>query len=150
MSSTILVERTAFGASHAQSTSPATPAAANWCVVPRCELRLEKCKEGVKLHCCCEDEISCATLQNLCRSLAGGTCSVRCHWNGVCLCDCKLACGNCKIEFTEDGCCISCCTGDQACCEMLQACCEAIACCQKNGCCTYVCLNDTPICCCIC
>ncbi|WP_437230499.1 hypothetical protein SH661x_001999 [Planctomicrobium sp. SH661] len=149
MATSILVERSTFASAQTGSApAPATAPATNWCAVPRCELRVEKCKDGVKLHCSCEEEIACATLQNLCRSLAGGQCSVTCQWNGITVFDCKLVCGNCKIECTEEGCCISCCSGDQACCEITQACCEALACCLKNGCCCFVCISGTPICCC--
>jgi len=150
MSNSMLVERSPFNTTLSSAAPAPATAGANWCLVPRCELRIEKCKEGIKLHCSCDDEIACATLQNLCRSLAGGTCSLSCQWNGMTLFDCKLICGNCKIECTDKGCCISCCSGDKACCEIIQACCEALACCLKNGCCCYLCINGTPICCCAC
>jgi hypothetical protein len=33
--------------------------------------------------------------------------------------------------LTENGCCITCCSGDAACCNMLQSCCDALcACCE--------------------
>lgn len=111
-------------------------------------MEIEKCADGCIIVCRCDDDLACGTLQNLCRMLAGGQCSVCCQLNGVTVCDCRLTCGHVKCEFTDDGCRISCCSGDKTCCEIIQACCDAIACCLKNGCCCYVCFNGTPVCCC--
>ena len=55
-----------------------SPATANWCVLPRCEVEFEKCTGGFKIHCRCEDEVACGTLQNLCRMLCDGLCSCCC------------------------------------------------------------------------
>jgi hypothetical protein len=150
MSSAILVERTAFGSAIAgpvPSAQPGTTPGTSWCVVPRCQIEAEKCKGGLKLHCRCEDDIACGTLQNLCKSLAGGLCSCVCTLNGITICQCNFACGNCKCEYTEDGCTITCLSGDTACGQILQACCETLSTCLKNGCCCYVCFNNTPVCC---
>ncbi|MBX3451098.1 MAG: hypothetical protein KF777_16150 [Planctomycetaceae bacterium] len=150
MSSAIMLDRGALGQAGftTPGAQPVPAQGANWCVVPRCSIEIEQCADGCKIKCCCDDDIACATLQNLCRMLAGGQCSVCCQLNGVTVLDCKFTCCHCKCEMTEDGCCITCCSGDTACCEMVQACCEAIACCVKNGCCCYVCFNGTPVCCC--
>lgn len=149
MSSAMLMDRSMFsGASGSVQPSHAVSQGTNWCIVPRCTIECENCEGGFCLHCRCEDDIACATLQNLCRMLAGGQCSVCCQLNGVTVFECRLTCGTCKCECTEDGCCISCCSGDRGCCDMLQACCDALACCLKNGCCCYVCFNNTPVCCC--
>lgn len=153
MSTSLLLERGTFGGPSATPGSAGQPSATptgNWCVVPRCKIEVEKCADGCKFHCRCDDDIACATLQNLCRMLAGGQCSLCCQLNGCTICECKLTCGFCRCECTEDGCCISWCSGDPACCEMIHACCDAIACCVKDGCCCYVCFNGTPVCCCCC
>ena len=155
MSSAVLMERftTAHhGTSHAPAWQPsgfpaASPAAGNWCVVPRCKVEFEKCTGGFKIHCRTEDELSCATLQNLCRMLADGLCSCACTHNGIQCCNCSFANCNCKCEYTKDGCCITCTSGDKQACACLQACCEACAKCCENGCCCYVCFNGTPVCC---
>lgn len=147
MTSTMLVDRGTFASASPAPGQAATPQAGNWCVVPRCEVRVEKCKGGLKLHCTCDDDVACATLQNLCRSLSAGLCSVCCTQNGIPCCQVNLCCGNTKCELTKDGCCITCTSGDKACCDILQACCDALACCLQNGCCCYVCFNSTPVCC---
>ena len=68
-------------------TSPTgAPTGTNWSILPRCELRFEKCKGGFKIHCACPDDVSCATLQNLCKMLCEGTCSCCCTCNGIPCC----------------------------------------------------------------
>ena len=130
------------------STTPTgAPAGTNWSILPRCELKFEKCAGGFKINCCCPDDVSCATLQNLCKMLCEGTCSCCCTCNGIQVCQCSLTCGICKCDFTADGCCITCTSGDKACCDMLQACCDCLSCCCENGCCCYVCFGNTPVCC---
>lgn len=124
-----------------------TQPTSNWCVVPRCEIKVEKCQGGMKIQCKCDDDVACATLQNLCKMLVGGMCSCCCTVNGMTMLQCNLVCGTCKCEYTKDGCCITCTSGDQACAAMLQSCCEAIATCLKSGCSCYVCFNNTPVCC---
>ncbi|WP_437205466.1 hypothetical protein [Planctomicrobium sp. SH664] len=149
MTSSVMVERNSFGASASPAAcAPGAAPATNWCVVPRCEIRIEKCKDGCKIVCSCEDEVACSTLQNLCQMLSSGQCSLCCQFNGVTCLDCKLCCGHCKYEPTKDGCCITCTSGDAACCQMIQACCEAVANCIKNGCTCFLCFNGTPVCCC--
>ena len=155
MSSALMVDRgTLGGIGFAPAAGPATlPGATpanSWCVVPRCEVTFEKCKGGLKIWCKCDDEMAVATLQNLCRMLAGGLCSCCCTLNGTTICQCNLACGICKCENTDDGVCITCTSGDKACCDMLQACCDCLAACNAAGCCCYVCLNGTPVCCSVC
>lgn len=150
MSSAVL-ERPTFGSPTGATATPGfAPTAApagNLCVVPRCELRFEKCAGGCKIYCKCDDAVGAATLQNLCRALCDGQCSCCCTWNGVQVCNVSLCCGHCKCENTPDGCCISCTSGDKACCDMLQACCDCLATCCKSGCCCYVCFGGTPCCC---
>ena len=124
MSSAVLMERFSLGSptssgpaqSWQSSGFPATGPAGNWCVVPRCKVEFEKCTGGFKIHCKCEDELSCGTLQNLCRMLCDGCCSCYCTNNGVQCCQCTFANCHCKCEYTADGCTISCTSGDKQCC----------------------------------
>ena len=125
----------------------AAPQIGNWHVLPRCSVEFEKCKDGFKIHCRCEDEVAKGALQNLCRMLSEGCCSCCCCQNGVCVCQCNFTCGRTKCELTKDGCCISCTSGDKECCAMLQACCDCLTKCCQSGCCCYVCFNNTPVCC---
>jgi len=134
----------------APAAGQATSTGANCILLPRCKLKVEKCKDGLKLHCECEDEVACGALQNLCNMLAGGLCSVCCTWNGMTMCQCNLCCGNCKCEPTKNGCTISCSSGDKKCCDMLQAYCDCLNTCLASGCCAYVCFGNTPVCCCTC
>ena len=149
MSSAILergsMGATSFGTSGAPATT--TPTAGNWCVVPRCTMKVEKCQGGMKIHCKCDDDVSCATLQNLCKMLCDGMCSCCCTLNGMCVCQCNLTCGICTVECTKDGVCITCKSGDKACCEMIQACCDCLCKCLESGCCCYVCFGNTCCCC---
>jgi hypothetical protein len=156
MSSAVVMERFSLGSPNAagpgqswqaQGFPGTAPAQANWCVVPRCKVEFEKCTGGFKLHCKCDDELSCATLQNLCRMLSDGCCSCCCTSNGIQCCQCTFANCHCKCEYTSDGCCITCTSGDKQCCAQLQACCECCEKCCESGCCCYVCFGNTPICC---
>ena len=151
MSSTVMMERSMFTKGNSPAANAASPNFSTeqtaWCVVPRCSIKFEKCEGGFKIHCRCDDDVACATLQSLCRSLAGGMCSCCCTLNGITVCQCNLTCGITRCEYTKDGCCITCLSGDDACCSMLQSCCDTLACCAKQGCCCYVCINGTPICC---
>ena len=124
------------------------PAAANWMMVPRCTMKMEKCSGGMKITCSCDDKMAASMVQNLCTMLAGGMCSCYCMMNGMVVCQCNLCCGNCKCEMTKDGCCITCTSGDKACCNMLQACCDCMECCMEAGCMCCVCFGGTPVCCC--
>jgi len=153
MSTTMLYERTgtsAFaspGPGIGAAAFPQTTPGANWCVLPRCNVRVEKCKGGLKLWCSCDDEVAAGTLQNLCKMLADGLCSVCCTRSGITVCQCSLSCGICKCEFTKDGVCITCLSGDKTCCDLIQACCDCLSCCLESGCCCYVCFGGQPVCC---
>ena len=150
MSSAVLTERTtrgSFATGPAPTAAPVAAPVGNVCVVPRCELTFEKCKGGCKINCRCPDQVSAATLQNLCQALCDGTCSCCCTWNGVQVCNISLCCGHCKVENTKDGCCITCISGDTKCCDMIQACCECLETCVSSGCCCYVSFGNTPVCC---
>ena len=148
MSTGLLMDRSVLGAPSQAASPLAAPAASpGWCVVPRCRIHFEKCDGGCKIYCHCDDATATATVQNLCKMLAGGLCSCCCTWNGMAVCTVNLCCGNCTCEATKDGCCITCTSGDDKCCEMLQACCDTLAACCESGCCCYVCFNNTPCCC---
>ena len=94
-------------------------------------MKVEKCQGGMKINCKCDDEVSCATLQNLCKMLCDGMCSCCCTLNGMSVCQCNLTCGICTCECTKDGVCITCKSGDKACCDMIQACCDCLSKCLR-------------------
>ncbi len=123
-------------------------AAANWLMVPRGTVKMEKCSGGMKITCSCDDKTAASMVQNLCAMLAGGMCSCSCLCNGMTVCTCNLTMGMSKIEATTDGVCITCTSGDQQCCEMIQACCECLSRMQDAGCACCVMMNNTPVCCC--
>jgi hypothetical protein len=79
--------------------------------------------------------------------LSDGLCSASCCINGICVCQCNFACGICKVEYTKNGCAISCASGDKNFAAILQACCESLSTCCESGACCYVCFNNTPVCC---
>ena len=153
MSSAMLMERVGMGTSglaspgYGSPTPSSMPGMSNFVVLPRCEMKFEKCTGGFKITCSCEDEVACGALQNLCKMLAGGMCSCCCTYNGITICQCNFCCGNCKCEYTKDGCCLTCTSGDKACCDMLQACCDCLKCCYEKNCCCYFMFNNTPVCC---
>ena len=92
-------------------------------------------------------QIACATLQNLCKMLAGGMCSCVCQFNGMTVCCYNFAMGLCKYEHVDGGVCFTCTSGDPQCCQMIQACCDSICCCLEAGCTCCFMLNNTPVCC---
>lgn len=123
------------------------PGMANLAMVPQCKMKMEKCSGGIKMTCTSDDEVSCGTLQNICRMLASGMCSCSCMMNGLVMCQCNFAMCNCKCEMIKDGVCITCTSGDKHCCEMLQACGDCITGCMKAGCMCCVSLGGVPCCC---
>lgn len=143
----VMMERTVGATGLPASATPSVAPTVNSVLVPRCTIKVERCKDGAKLHCCCDDELACATLQNLCKSLCDGLCSVACTQNGICLCQCNFALCRCTCECTADGVCITCCSGDAKCCAQIQACCDCIAKCLEAGCNCCVCFSGTPVCC---
>jgi hypothetical protein len=154
MSNSVMLERCTpasiatpqFGL-HAGSLPSGSPAGNQLLMVPRCELRFEKCTDGFKIHCCSDDEVACATLQNLCKMTCDGLCSCCCTMNGIPCCQFNLCLGTVRCEMTKDGCCISCTSGDKGCCEMLHACCDCLASCCEQGCCCYISFGNTTVCC---
>ena len=73
MSST-LMERTGMavpGMGVPGVVSPsAMPAGVSYQMVPRCTFKVERCQDGMKVSCTCEDQLACSTMQNLCSVLA--------------------------------------------------------------------------------
>lgn len=152
--SSMMMERTGMGVQGMTMPGMGTPTMgsptgmpANWMMVPRCTMKVEKCTGGMKITCSCEDKVSCSMVQNLCTMLQGGMCTVCCMMNGMMVCSCNLTMGMCKCDMTKDGVCVTCTSGDPKCCEMIQSCCECVACMVKAGCTCCVLMNSTPVCC---
>jgi len=145
--STMMMERSTSNPANTFGTPATSPVPANVCILPRCELKFEKCEGGIKISCCCEDDVACGALQNLCKMLQGGVCNCCCVWNGQSVFQCNLCCGHTKCEMTQNGCCITCTSGDNGCCEMLQACCDSLCACCKAGCTCCISFGGTPVCC---
>ena len=123
------------------------PTGAQWMMIPRCTMKMEKCTGGLKITCICEDKAACTMMQNLCTMMAGGMVSCCMMLNGMPVCTCNLTMGLCKCETTKDGISITCISGDKMCSEMLQACCESMATMLKAGCSCSLCVNGNPVCC---
>lgn len=119
----------------------------NMSMVVRCTMKMEKCAGGMKMTCICEDEVSAATLQNMCEMMAGGMCSCCCMMNGMTMCMCNMAMATCKCTKSKNGVTITCTSGDESMCEMIQACCDCMTMCLKDGCMCCVCMNGMPMCC---
>jgi len=151
MTGTMMVDRTNMtGMSNgAMPTSMPTgmSAGANWMMVPRCAIKMEKCQGGMKMSCTCDDPMACSMMQNLCTMLAGGMCSCCMMMNGMMVCCCNMTMGICRCETTDKGVCVTCTSGDSKCCEMIQACCECLSCMTKAGCTCCVMMNNIPACC---
>ena len=146
MTSTMMMDRT--NVQGVTQTVPGVgPVGSNFLMVPRCTIKFEKTKEGVKVICVCDDPMARSMLQNLCTSLMGGMCSCVCILNGVAVCTINLTMGLTRCEVTDTGCTISCTTGDETCCKMIQSCCDCLTTVCNAGCTCCVLINNTPICC---
>ena len=145
--STVMMDRMPTGSTSVFGGAQAAPTPANSCIIPACSLKFEKCQGGMKIECCCDDDVACGALQNLCKMLQGGLCNCCCLWNGQVVFQCNLCCGHTKCEMTENGCCITCCSGDAACCSMLQSCCDTLRACCDAGCTCCISMGGTPVCC---
>jgi hypothetical protein len=126
---------------------PSMPAGMNPMMVPRCSMTMERCRGGMKITCCCDDATSAGMLRNLCTVLAGGLCSCALMMNGMVVCGCNLTMGMCRCEMTEDGCTLTCTSGDADCCAMIEACCDCMAALMKTGCTCCLMMGGTPVCC---
>jgi hypothetical protein len=145
----MMMERTAMGMPGMGAMGAQAPmqTGANWLMVPRCTVKMEKCQGGMKIMCSCADATGCAMVQNLCGAMAGGMCSCCAMCNGMMCCCCNLTMGMCKCDMTKDGVCITCTSGDAKCCEMIQSCCDCMSAMMKAGCTCCVMMNNTPVCC---
>lgn len=150
MTKTMMMDRSAMTMPSApgMAAPSATPSMPNFMMVPRCTMKIEKCKEGMKMTCSCDDAVACSMMQNLCTMLSGGMVSCCMMMNGMMVMQCNLTMGMCKWDMTKDGCTMTCMSGDAKCCEMIQACCECMAGMMKAGCTCCVMMNNTPVCCC--
>ncbi len=124
MSSAMMLERSGVGvqglgagAAQGLGGQAGVQPTANWLMVPRGGIKLEKCSGGLKITCGCDDKTAASMVQNLCAMLAGGMCSCCVMMNGMTVCCCNLTMGLCKVESTERGVCILCTSGDQQWCE---------------------------------
>ena len=149
MTTAMMMERTGTmpGVGHPGVATPTTmPGAASYLMVPRCTLKVEKCTDGMKVWCYCDDPTACSMVQNLCSMLAGGMCSCCVTYNGVPCCTYHFTVGSCKFELVDKGCCFTCTSGDKSCCAMIQSYCDCLNSMMQAGChcCLYV--NGTPLC----
>ena len=133
-------------------TMPAMPSAnampaMNMMMVPNCMMRMEKCEGGMKMMCKCEDAAAAATLQSLCKMMAGSMCSCAIMMNGMMVCCCNMMMGMTKFEMTDDGVTMTCMSGDADCCKMIQACCDCMTSMMEAGCSCCMMMNNMPICC---
>ena len=156
MTSAMMMERTGMGlpgmgmpgmASPQLGSQTGLPSPANWMMVPRCTLKMEKCTGGLRVSCVCDDRMATSMVQNLCSMLSNGMFSCCCMLNGMTVCACNLTMGMCKCEMTEDGVSITCTSGDAKRAEMLQAACDCLSCMMEAGCTCCLLMNSTPICC---
>src|SRR4029077_19173571 len=88
MTGTMMMERPATGMPGMGMGVAGMPAAAgtmapNMVMVPRCIMKVEKLKDGMKITCVCPDAAACAMMQNLCSMMAGGMVSCCCMMNGM-------------------------------------------------------------------
>ena len=116
-------------------------------MMPRCTMKMEKCKGGVKITCTCDDKTSAAMLHQLCMSMTGsmfGCCIVM---NGAMICCCNLTMGMCKMEMTEMGMCMMCTSGDAMCEKMIQTCCDCMMAMMMPGCLCCMMMGGVPVCC---
>src|SRR4051794_2019249 len=117
MTSAMMMERTGMGmpgmgmpgmAAGSIGGTAAMPNAPQMMMVPRCTIKMEKCKGGMKMMCSSEDKMTASMMQNLCTMMAGGMCSCCMMMNGMMVCGCNMTMGMCKCEMTADGVCITC------------------------------------------
>lgn len=116
-------------------------------LIPRCSVKCEKLRNGLKITCLCTDESAAAALQACCTAQSGCLLSCCLLLNGQTVCCCNITLAVCKCEVCPGGVCFTCTSGDPQCCQIVQQCCDCIVGCMNNGCSCCVCLNNTPVCC---
>ena len=119
----------------------------NMMMVPRCNMKFERCSGGMKIACHCDDRVTAGMLQNLCKMMANGMCSCCAMMNGMMTCCCNMSMARCACEDTSEGVTITCTSGDAKCCDMIQACCDCMVKMMAAGCVCCVMMNNMPICC---
>ena len=154
MSSSMMMDRAGMsmpmgmsGMSQPMGMPAAMPMGPNMMMVPRCTMRFEKVSGGMRIHCMCDDAMACSMMQNLCSMMPGAMCSCVCMMNGMPMCTCMLTMGMWTCENTENGCMMTCTSGDAKCCEMIQACCDCMSAMCMAGCTCCMMMNNMPICC---
>ena len=119
----------------------------NMVMVPRCTFEVEKCQGG---H---EDRLHLHRHHRLRHDAEPLPDDGRRHvqhvltMNGMVVCTCNLTMGLCKCEMTEDGCLVTCMSGDKKCCDMIQGCCDCISACLASCCTCCLMMNNTLVCC---
>lgn len=116
------------------------------CGVPKCTMRFEKCDDGCRVYCTCDNETAARLLLRICRTLEGGCCTLNCCYKGESCLRCSFAACDCQCEMTPNGVCVCCTTSDPCCVAMIQAMCHCMCACCANGCECTLCINDVPVC----
>ncbi len=147
MSNATISDKGLSGASTTCQARSARSTASGKCV-PQCTMKVEKCRDGMKITCTCQDEQGAATLQDACKALSGGKLSFCCTANGAVVCQCNLCICECACTATANGVCFTCTGSEKNCCGMIEACCNCVCACTKAGCECCVCLDDATVCCC--
>lgn len=124
-----------------------TPGGMGMMMVPRCEMRFERCPGGMKITCTTADATAMAMMQNLMGMMQGGTTSCCMMMNGLCVMCCNMTMGACTCEMTDAGCTITCTSGDKHAMAMIQACCDCMNSMTASGCVCCVTMNGMPMCC---
>lgn len=120
----------------------------NMMMMPRANMSMEKCEDGMKIMCTTTDESAAEMMKNLCSMLCGGMTSMCMMMNGMVMMNCNMMMGMCKYDMTNDGMCITWTSGDDMTCKMIQECCDCMVCMMECGCTTVMCMSNTPVCCC--
>lgn len=119
-------------------------------MVPRCTMKMEKISGGMKCVCTFSDKTAAAMMQQLCMMNPNGMMGCCMMMNGMCVCQCCISMGMCKVEMSEMGCIMTCTSGDASSAKMIGACCDCMNSMMMPGCTCYMTMNYMPVCCCVC
>ena len=119
----------------------------NMMMVPRCTMKMEKSKTGMTITCTCDDAVAANMMKNLCQMLTGSMVSCCMMMNGMVICHCNMTMGMCTCEMTQNGCKVTCTSGDPKCCQVIQSCCDCMSAMMQAGCNCCVLMNNMPVCC---